>query len=517
MIFYSATRGTILGTLGGLFVAGILFTIFSKGQKNLRRWGAALAVLVLVIVGGFSLIKNTAFVQNHEVLTRLASISIAAGHTRFSIWNMALKGIEERPILGWGQENFNYVFNKYYQPSMHDQEPWFDRAHNQFLDITIAGGVVSLAFYLALFGFALWYLWRRGSNFSVAEKALLTGLIAGYAFHNLFVFDNLVSYLLFFMFLAYIAWRRTAEAPALGATKTFSPTTVQAASAASLIVLVLALWFVNVPGIARAANLIQGLKPHGNDLVPNFKYFKLANTGGGIGRQEAHEQLLQFAVQVQAPSLASLSTPQLRSDILTYTRDEFAHEIDREPSDARLRVFYGSFLRQIGDTAGAETQLLKAVDLSPNKQTILFELGILKTNAGDLPGALAWFKKAYDLDQSFPQARIDYAATLIRAKQGGVASQLLIQALGTATPDNDVLLQAYLDVGDYASVIAIAKGRTDQKPTDPNLWVQLGAAYLRANQRTDSIAALQKAIDLNPDFKAQGEYYIQEIKAGRNP
>jgi hypothetical protein len=43
------------------------------------------------------------------------------------------------------------------------------------------------------------------------------------------------------------------------------------------------------------------------------------------------------------------------------------------------------------------------------------------------------------------------------------------------------------------------------------------AAFLKAGRRADSIAALQKAIDLNPDFKAQGEYYIQEIQAGRNP
>jgi hypothetical protein len=52
---------------------------------------------------------------------------------------MALKGIAERPVLGWGQENFNYVFNKYYNPQMFGQEEWFDRTHNVVLDWLIAG------------------------------------------------------------------------------------------------------------------------------------------------------------------------------------------------------------------------------------------------------------------------------------------------------------------------------------------------------------------------------------------
>lgn len=514
MIFYAATRGTILGTLGGLFLAGIIFVAFAKGQQRLRMWGAALALLVVLIVGGFSLVKDAPFVQKHEVLIRLSSISLQDGQTRFAIWNMALRGISERPILGWGQESFNYVFNKYYRPSMYNQEPWFDRAHNEFLDITIAGGVVSLAFYLALFGLALWYLWR-GNAFVLAEKAILTGLIAGYAFHNLFVFDNLISYVLFFALLAYIASRRTGSAAQSAVV--IPPATVQAGSAVAVIALIAGIWFLNVPGMTRAADLIQGIKPHGDDLTQNFAYFKKVTTDGGVGRQEAFEQLLQFATQVQNPSLASYSTPELRSEILQYTKDEFAKEIDRQPNDARLRLFYGSFLRQVGDMAGAGTQLEKALALSPEKQTIIFELGALSAQVGDAAQTLAWFKQAYDLAPSYDHARFYYAASLIRTDQRALATQILAERFGTATPDNDIVLQAYLDVGDDTAVIAVVEGRVAARPTDPNVFLQLAAAYLKAERRADAVVALEKAIELNPAFKDQGTFYIQEIQAGRNP
>jgi O-antigen ligase/tetratricopeptide (TPR) repeat protein len=516
MIFYSATRGTILGALGGLFLAGLIFIIGAKGEKKLRLWGAVLAATVVIAIGGFYLVRNTALVQNNDVLTRIASISIQQGQTRFDIWRMALKGIAERPILGWGQENFNYVFNKYYEPSMYGQEPWFDRAHNEFLDMTIAGGVVSLAFYLALFGLALWYLWR-GSTFSLAERALMTGLIAGYVFHNLFVFDNLVSYILFFSVLAYLASRRTASAQPIGVSTVLPPATAWAGSVTAALALAAAVWFLNVPGITRANDLIQGIQQHGPDLTQNFTYFKAATTGGGIGRQEAHEQLLQFAVQAQDPALASLSTPQLRSDILAYTRDEFGKEVAREPDDARLRVFYGSFLRQIGDVADAGTELAKALALSPAKQSIFFELGALAAQENDAPQTLSWFKQAYDLDPAYDQARFYYAASLIRAKQADRAKQILVAQFGTATPDNAFILQAYFDVQDYTSVIAIAEGHATTHASDYNAFVQLGVAYLRAGRRADAVTALQKAVDLNSAFKQQGEYYISEIKAGRNP
>jgi O-antigen ligase len=63
---------------------------------------------------------------------------------------MVYQGFKEKPVFGWGQENFNYVFNKYYNPAMFDQEQWFDRAHNEFLDWLIAGGLPAFFLYISL-------------------------------------------------------------------------------------------------------------------------------------------------------------------------------------------------------------------------------------------------------------------------------------------------------------------------------------------------------------------------------
>ena len=514
MIFYAATRGTILGLVGGLFVAGMIFVVFGKDHTRLRKAGAGLAIAIVLAAGGFYLIRNTAFVRTNDVLERIASINLHEGATRFTIWKMALKGIEERPITGWGQESFNYVFNQYYQASMYGQEPWFDRAHDQFLDMAIAGGLGALLLYLTLFGAALWYLWR-GNTFDLAERALFTGLLVGYAFHNLFVFDNLISYALFMSVLGYLAMRRGGSRVAGG--MIVSPPIAQMTSGVVIVLLVAGLWYVNVPGMARASTMIEAIKPHGNDLTQNFNYFKKAVTGSGLGRQEANEQLMQFTLQILSPQLSSASTPEFKQEVVTYTKDAFATELTKEPNDVRELLFYGSFLRQLGDYANASSVLTKALSLSPQKQALMFELGILATNQKDMPGALKWFKQAYDEAPGYEQALVYYAVTAIEAGQTAVGEKLLIDHFGTATPNNDFVLQAYLDTHDFASVIKIAEGRAAAKPNDAQTQVQLAAAYLSAGRRTDAVAALQKAEALNPDFKQQGDYYIQQIEAGKNP
>ena len=43
------------------------------------------------------------------------------------------------------------MFAEHYDPRMYKQEPWFDRAHNVFFDWFVAGGVLGLVAYLALY------------------------------------------------------------------------------------------------------------------------------------------------------------------------------------------------------------------------------------------------------------------------------------------------------------------------------------------------------------------------------
>src|SRR3989338_1800558 len=159
-LYFTATRGAALGLIGGLFLTVLLVGLFEKKYQRLRIAALSGLLIIIVLVGGLYLARESSFVKESPVLTRFASISLADAGPRFMVWGMALEGFKERPIIGWGQEGFNYVFNKYYDPNMWAQEQWFDRTHNIFFDWLIAGGLFGLLAYLSLFCALLFYLWR---------------------------------------------------------------------------------------------------------------------------------------------------------------------------------------------------------------------------------------------------------------------------------------------------------------------------------------------------------------------
>src|SRR5205823_3269077 len=108
VLFYTETRGAILGLLVGVAVSATLALIYMRGRGRTVA-GATLGVL-LVLVGGFYAMRHTSFVQNDVALTRVASIfSPGVLQVRFEIWHVAFEGFLERPVVGWGQEGFNYV------------------------------------------------------------------------------------------------------------------------------------------------------------------------------------------------------------------------------------------------------------------------------------------------------------------------------------------------------------------------------------------------------------------------
>src|ERR1019366_4897015 len=84
-------------------------------------------------------------------------------------------------------------------PKTWNQEQWFDRAHSVYLDWLVDAGFVGLLAYLALYVLFLLSVWK--SSLNILEKSVLTGLLAGYAIHNILVFDNLASYVMFFALL----------------------------------------------------------------------------------------------------------------------------------------------------------------------------------------------------------------------------------------------------------------------------------------------------------------------------
>ena len=533
-LYYTQTRGALLGLVGGLIVAAIYTALFAKGkeQQGFRKvsmWG--LGALVVLAVA-FFVLRSTPLVQHSQTLSRVASISLNDPTTasRFSIWHMALKGFAERPIQGWGQENFSFVFNKNYEPWMYTQEQWFDRAHNQFLDWLIAGGIPAFTLYVLFFVLIAMAI-INAEALSVPEQAVLLGLLAGYAFNNLFVFDDLMSSVYFFTLLAFAHGLTRRQLPGkLFLSKPMHDHGVAIAAPIVLVVTVLGVWMLNAPGIARAENLLNAIVTQVSNgqggAAPkapsqSLAEFKVALgpgvwPGTALGYQETAEQLMQFS---SAQAQSSSVDPSVKKD--TYTLAETAGKtiLKERPHDARLELFLGAFYDAFGQYPSAIQYLSSALADSPQKQQISFELGVVDINTSNAKGAVPILKAAFDEDQNYKDARILYAAALIYAADQSTADQVLLsgpkeQGFGTVNVDDSRMLQVYTNTKQWDRVIAIWKARVAADPKNSQTIIGLAAAYFTSGDKLDTIVELEAAAKADPTVAAQAQSLIQQIQAG---
>lgn len=454
LLYLTQTRGTILGLIGGLFLLGLILAW--RGRGRVRKVAIGLSIGVVAVVGIFLLAKDTAFVQNNQTLNRFAAISLTEKTTtsRFTIWNMSLKAVAERPILGWGPESYVYVFSKYYDPALWRQEPWFDRSHNVFLDWLITAGVFGLIAYLFLFGAAIYYLFRlqlfkKGDRSADGETdvvgaGLLLALLAAYLCHNFFVFDNLISYIMFFSLLGYVHVVAIENNKPIWYSKKMPEWGIYTVGALSVVLFVGILYFANVRPIMASRSLIRAMASNQSSTkVAEFeKVFSLDT----FGSKEALEQyLVSGVVSILGDNNASAQLKQSAGQLALEQISKQAKEVG---PDARPYIIFGSFESSIGRYDEAAGYLKQATVYSPKKQAIYFQLASVYLNQNNLSKALETAKFAYDLDPTYPEATLMYALIAIYNRDFGLADQILVAwHADPAIIRDDRLIAAYKFAG----------------------------------------------------------------------
>lgn len=525
ILYHTATRGALLGFVGAAFFALAAWAMLSGGKAR-KASVIALAGLA-VLAGGFFLAKDTALVQGDPTLSRIASISLEDGATRFTLWGMAWEGVKQDPITGWGHEGYNYIFNEQYRPSLFAQETWFDRAHSVYMDWMVAGGIPAFLLFIALLLSAGIALMR--SSLPRSERILLTSALAAYAFQALFVFDNLMTYAMLAAVLA-IAHagsarpvRKLESLPEAGTQ--VAPLAAPAVVAATLA----AVWIVNVPGIAGGQELIKSLRFTG-DLSQNMAQFEKALGSGTFAVQEVREQLITFASQ--AARIESVPA-EARAAIVAKAVEEMTAEVAKTPSDARLRLMLAQGLEAGGDFAGSLREIDAALALSPRKQTILIQKGIelwkigsaLEASASEKGAAsdaraqakrakeeaLATFEAAYALDPSFAEVAVYAAAGQIINGRSAAGEELLAKHFGTAVVDRDILRFAYFEAKDFGGLVDIARAKADAMGGAPAARFELAQALALSGARAAARAEIEAVMKAHPDMAAQGAQLISQL------
>ncbi len=519
LVYETSTRGTILGLIGGIMLALAVYSFFGRGQTRKSRMISAGAVLAIILVGVlFYFNRDASFIQKNETLRRLSEISLSdtRSQARGYIWPMAIKGTFENPktaLIGLGQENFNYIFNANYDPKMWMHEQWFDRAHSVFIDWLVAGGLVGLIAYVLLFIFAFVSVWRS-RNLDFTAKSIFTGLLTAYIVHNIFVFDNLASYLLFFTILGFIHSTR-AERPVRWLQIRDNPSENRIVVRDYIYVPVIAIlfiaafYFINIRPIQANTRLITALGScSGGSTTSASFYAKALELDQSMANQEIREQLLACASRVAGSDFPK----QIKDEFYTLSKREISEYIKDSPNDARAYVIGGSYFNNIGDWESGRPLLEKAVELSPNKQSIAFELATNYMNSGREKEASVLLEKTYTDAPENTLSAVAHGITLVLTGQDAKLQQLYKDNPEIAYDPR--IIAAHGKLKQYSKVIEGYRALIQKDPGNIQLYGTLVGVYLDMGRRDLALSELEGMLGKFPEAKEMIENAIKQIKAG---
>jgi len=187
-----ATLGILISTISIVF----LFMIFSK-KRYLKISGIVLMSVFVLSILGMAKQLSTPETRLYRVFTE------AKTSNRFLVWGIAEDGFKEKPILGNGFNNYIYTFDEHYNPNIYKDGYALERffkPHNVFWEILSEVGLVGLITYAGLLACLFVVFLRKKEERTMG--IVLSGLLVGYFIQNLFVFDSVTTYLMFYLVVA---------------------------------------------------------------------------------------------------------------------------------------------------------------------------------------------------------------------------------------------------------------------------------------------------------------------------
>src|SRR3989338_7754666 len=529
----AGTRGAFIGLIAGIGVLLLLVILLSK-NRNIRLLGVGVIMVGALGLFGLFQLQGSDFVTSRPLLRRLTDVNIASStvQSRFLIWGIAVQAFKERPFFGWGPDNFIIPYAKYYNPNLYGNEPWFDRAHNMLVEWLVAGGAVGFLLYLSIFvaaGMVLWRMFRANTFTSLGVGALL-GLFIAYLVQNIFVFDNIVTYILTTLVLAFL---HSVGSAATTAPLSYKPidsrrlTVVPIALVCSILIAVA----LNARPMSVAAGIIESLNSTGQGTVTDFlTRYDAVLKQGTFGQTEARERLVDLAIQ-SAPTQDQQTFEQYYP-LLVRSIDEAKQEIERTPDSLRHLITLGKLYQlQFAMTRdeGARDKSLAtyqhAIEVAPHYPSTYIGLaetylaaGDYAKAAGSIDGILKEIDRpnplfftaiivsaiAGDYDMAMRQID-DFAA--ITKKTDGTKLALDRETMEDVTRRS---LTSRNPEGREHFLLKVLEYLREDSKENPIVYMGLAETEVQLGKKAEAKIYAERAVAAAPEYKPQVDQFLKE-------
>jgi O-antigen ligase len=491
-LVFTASRGPLLGLVFGLLLVALVWTIAGRHWRYLI---ATVGSLLLAGIGYATVVRMGPSWAQHLRLQHLFSNN--TDETRPMIWSIALAGFRDHPLLGWGPDNYEAVFDTHFLPQSicnGSYDVWTDTAHSLFcehLSTTGALGMLAFAAVWVALALSLRRAFRKGWIEAWSAYVLL-GLSSAYLVQGQFISDSPSSHSMLFLLLAVGC---AAGFPEFAASMPKNMPTVQpmAARPAGF-----KLWAILAA--LQAGGVL--LAWHGSVLPALASHVslqsKVALSRGGCGAMlenarraaaiptpwsEDHLTVLLHALSNLAQEDKLQTCPQWR-DLYDLARQKAVAVYAGQPEHFRYRGVMAALTLMLGLKSRDPALLNEAQRLyealiagSPRRQIYRYQFARLLAQTGRVEAAGDQLAQALAAAPEIKESlwRLGFFRWHDE-KQAQIGSQLIVQSADgicrhqlSSSEDAILLAQAFLVQGDLTGLRSMERRMEELSPEDPRL------------------------------------------------
>jgi len=542
------TSGAVIGLALGVLLLFFLLGLWHQRPVWRRAYLICSLAAIVVIAGLFSQ-QQSAWFQNSFL--RNLTFAKDTFQTRLISWRSAAEDFHNHWLFGTGFGNYAIIFDKYFDSSFFNyarSDTYFDRAHNNLIDIASTTGAVGLLAYLSILVAAVYYLYRnfqrQGRRAGTADPAglanleilILVALLAAYFIQNLVVFDSYVTYIGLMITLGFIYWLAAPGPDAAAATEPAERRFVLAREweIVILIVLLVAAYVFTSEYNLKPWRMFQGTIAGYSDIISGqLADGVLAYQAALTGTPLDHDARVTLVNLISAhPELLS-SVPQAGAEaILEYTIGLAQADVSMNPSDSLMQLQ----LAQILDTAARfnyqdmskfndySGQALQAMDqsiaASPGRAPLYLIEGQMHMFRGENDEAIKDAQYAISLNPQYEASYCRLAEFYLVLKDNAKMADPLNKCVdlggaGDLTSSDlvDQFVNYYVGQKDYARIIPLANQLGELNPTDAPIWLNLAKVYWASGDQAKASTTVDRAIGLDPKQAAAWQTFLKGVPA----
>jgi len=536
------TSGAIIGLFLSVMLFFFLLGLFHDSKKIRRLSLISFAAIIIIVVAVFSQYKSDWF--QSSFLKNLTPQKMTF-QTRLISWKSAAKDFKNHPIFGTGFGNYAIVFDKHFDSKFYDYtatETYFDRAHNNLIDIVSTTGLVGLIAYLSIFAALFYYLfsqmkrngWRAGTadlkHRKNLEIIILISLVSAYFIQNLAIFDSLVTYMGLMITLGFAYWIVFQQDGELEEKKKPLIKNQSVEIFILIIFLLVAYTFTSVFNIRPRRTLEKVIVGYSQilsgQIEPGMETFKSSLKGKPLERDG---RVVLINLVSTNPNIFASVKPEKAAEYIDYVISLAEKNVSYNPYDSLMQMqlaqildmaarYYGNdnIVKASEYSGRALNAMNYSVEASPGRGTVYLARAQMHIIRGENEEGLADVRYAIGLNQNYYEGycRLAQFDSFLKITDGFAEALDKCVDLGgdknmTTVSFMTDAINYYISVGDFDRAIKLGIRVAELNSDDAGVQLNLAKLYFATGKEAETQAALDKANKINPDSEAMWQEFLK--------